>query len=263
MMIDSPQKPSFKHLILTRFNVPSKIPIFQKDQYARPVCDSAWMDHRFEIFERYCLPSMREQSCQNFEWCVFLDPLTEDRYKHRILSLQKSYPKLTPVFLNKTTIRKSAQVFAGSAPYLISTRLDSDDALHREAVALIQSRFCAQDFEFVNLEKGYRYDVEQNLLYAHEDNLGHFMSLIEKNEGEIRSVYLASHHEVNQWGRVQQVSGGRYWLETCHERTMTRRVFGGASQEKTPDLKTRLSYFWTRLWGVFRRDAVLKSFSPV
>ena len=42
------------HLIVTRFNL--------------GMTDPVWLEHRFGLFERFTLPSIKAQTCQEFWW---------------------------------------------------------------------------------------------------------------------------------------------------------------------------------------------------
>lgn len=65
---------------LTRFN----ILLWQKDKEGSPVRTKKWLNHRFSLFEKYCLPSIKNQTCQDFEWIVLLDSTTPEIYKSKM-----------------------------------------------------------------------------------------------------------------------------------------------------------------------------------
>jgi hypothetical protein len=59
-------RPTFEHVLLTRFNVR-----YVEDPNAPSIgTDPDWLARRFELFERYCLPSVIAQSAQNFSWII-------------------------------------------------------------------------------------------------------------------------------------------------------------------------------------------------
>ena len=45
---------TLQHFILTRFN----ILLWRKDKSGSPVRSREWLEHRFSLFERFCLPSL-------------------------------------------------------------------------------------------------------------------------------------------------------------------------------------------------------------
>ena len=84
-----------QHFLLTRFN----LLLWNKDKEGGKVRSMKWLDHRFALFERYCFPSIKNQSCQNNVWIVLFDSLTPEVFKDRIVSYQKDCPNLIPVFV--------------------------------------------------------------------------------------------------------------------------------------------------------------------
>lgn len=63
---------SFEHLIITRFN----LNLYARDKHDAPTRTERWLAHRFEVFERYCLPSVAAQTNPNFRWLCLFDAAT-------------------------------------------------------------------------------------------------------------------------------------------------------------------------------------------
>ena len=87
----------FVHVILTRFNL------------ATPGRESAlrnqpgWLAGRFELFERYCLPTLAAQSASpaRFRWIVYFDDGTPEPFRARIEACRRVadfHPFFTPMF---------------------------------------------------------------------------------------------------------------------------------------------------------------------
>ena len=85
----------FQHFILTRFN----LLLWNRSKDGQKVRTTKWLEYRFSLFEKYCLPSIMNQTCKNFEWIVLFDSKTPDSFKERIASYQKECPQLIPVFV--------------------------------------------------------------------------------------------------------------------------------------------------------------------
>ena len=51
---------NYSHFIITRFN----LNLYAQDKHDLPTRTDRWLEHRFEVFERYCLPSVAAQSCR-------------------------------------------------------------------------------------------------------------------------------------------------------------------------------------------------------
>ena len=75
----------FQHFILTRFNVKAKD--WGEDSVGRQTLTSAWLDERFSLFLKYCLPSILNQSRKNFKWLIYFNNDIEEKYRDVINSL--------------------------------------------------------------------------------------------------------------------------------------------------------------------------------
>ena len=68
---------NFEHFIITRFN----LPIYSKTKSGNiSSTETKYLDNRFKLFMNYCLPSIKQQTCQNFKWLVLFDINTPDEY---------------------------------------------------------------------------------------------------------------------------------------------------------------------------------------
>ena len=85
---------SFEHLIITRFN----LNLYARDKHDAPTRTERWLEHRFEIFERYCLPSVAAQTNPNFRWLCLFDAATPAAYRRRIGGYQSVCPQFRSVF---------------------------------------------------------------------------------------------------------------------------------------------------------------------
>ena len=95
---------NYKHLLFTRFNINSADTLSCR-------LDPAYLKVRFELFERYCLPSVQNQTNQNFIWLLLLDENTPNDYKDRIKLYQEKYGRITPIYL-PTHLDDANEVYA-------------------------------------------------------------------------------------------------------------------------------------------------------
>ena len=58
-----------KHYILTRFNLCGR----NRDKSKQSTLTKEWLHHRIKLFETYCLPSIKQQTNQNFKWLILFD----------------------------------------------------------------------------------------------------------------------------------------------------------------------------------------------
>ena len=89
----------FQHFIITRFNLPvfaKKVNKAVKDSS----CSDAYLSKRFPIFEKYCFPSIKNQTCQDFKWLVLFDNHTPDKFKDWANRLHEEYDNFVPCYLD-------------------------------------------------------------------------------------------------------------------------------------------------------------------
>ena len=96
-----------QHFILTRFN----LLLWNKDKEGGKVRTTKWLEHRFSLFEKYCLPSILSQTCQDFEWIVLFDSMTPEKFMSKIAEYEKRCPQLKPVFVEPERGRFFADIF--------------------------------------------------------------------------------------------------------------------------------------------------------
>jgi hypothetical protein len=208
---------TFRHVILTRFNV--KI-----EQSAPPGTD--WLEERFSLFERFCLPSVQAQTCGNIVWVIFCDPDIPPRYRDRIREYAQ-WDTLRPIYFRhmfeQGMVRAAVAELAHGYTHLITSRLDNDDAICRTFVESVQRRFRGQSFEFLNFTNGYVWNEGRVWSAQHASNP--FISLVE-DAANYSTVYCGNHMELHQQGRVVQIAEPAGWLQVVHGRNLSNRVWG-------------------------------------
>lgn len=127
----------YSHLILTRFNL-------QYDSDSHIHLESSWLDNRFELFERYCLPSIECQTEPNFIWLILMDEKTPTAFCERMEKYCNRVPQLQvvccPLCGNLNVwYREVAVSHSEGKEILITTRLDSDDRLDKDYVKAVQT----------------------------------------------------------------------------------------------------------------------------
>lgn len=218
------------HFILTRFN----LLLWNKDKTGSPVRTIKWLEHRFALFERYCLPSVRSQSCKNFLWIVLFDSTTPDRFKDKIADYQKDCPQFVPVFVEPDNGRYFANIFQeevrrrlpdSEIGRVVTTYLDNDDALNVKMVEDLQNRVEAlHNGTFIFYTDGYQYFTDERYLMQIYYKKNHFVSVIEGGEKEqVKTIYgYGSHYYIDKIKdvRIEYVSNEPMWCHVVHEKNM-------------------------------------------
>lgn len=186
----------FKHLLISRLNV------FYKTKMAERGFDPEdWILDRVEIFKKFCLPSILNQSNKNFYWFFYIDTKTPQDVINDLEIIFKSYLfiKLISHHYESFNIRKYLQSdilqYLGSDfQYLISSRVDTDDMLHKDYIKNAQMRFNHQKYEAINFNKGLVYHVPTGVSSMMVHRYNAFMSLIEKSpENDFQTAFYKQH----------------------------------------------------------------------
>ncbi len=234
----------FKHIIISRFNVRSndlKIDE-QQTRSGGALLTPEWMEHRIDLFEKYFLSSLQQQTCRNFLCWVFFNEDTAPQYKAVITELQKKYPCFEPVYIKDgsfffTVINQKISALAGpDTKYIITSRLDNDDAYHSEAVEYIQKWFVPEDQLGLNLTKGYRLvQGEKQLLLKNTFENGPFLSFIEeyKPGQPLQTIYCFAHNKFLLQYKVKQIRAKYLWLQNIHDFNVSNDISGLPTLDKT------------------------------
>lgn len=217
----------FNHFILTRFN----LLIFNKDKEGQKVRTTEWLEHRLGLFERYCLPSVANQTCRDFTWIVLFDSKTPDQYKTKIEEYQARCPQLVPVFVEPQNGRFFASIFRAEVSKrlqpgrVITTYLDNDDALDRNFVKDIQERAdTLSDGTFITYTHGYQFFTEHQYLMRVRYPRNHFISVAERADpATVKTIYgYGSHYYIDRIPdvKIERIKNRPMWCEVIHEKNM-------------------------------------------
>lgn len=217
-----PQPQEFTHLILTRFNTEVGFAPSAKG------LDDEWLHARLVLFEQYCLPSVALQTDAIFTWLIFCDAASPEWFKAKM----STYGELVSAVYIKgaATDKVIAQTVAAtglvSNPYLITTRLDNDDAIGKDHLRLIQRAFHHQDREFVLFPFGLQ--SYRGQLYNVYWKSNPFLSLIEKisADGTFTTVLCVEHNRVRAAGKVRSILCVPQWLQVIHGSNLLNTLRG-------------------------------------
>lgn len=218
---------NIQHFILTRFN----LLLWNKDKKGNKVRTKGWLEHRFALFEQYCLPSIKNQTCKNFEWIVLFDNTTPEFYKKRIIEIKSDCPQFLPVFVTPEGGQYFPQIFRDEIAkrlignHVITTYLDNDDVLCLHFVEDLQERaksLC--DGTFINYVDGYQYYTDHNYLMQIHYPRNHFMSVVEEGSpATLKTIYgYGSHYYIEKIPgvKIENVKKQPMWCEVIHEKNM-------------------------------------------
>jgi hypothetical protein len=216
--------PDFTHVIMTRFNLAT--PGRESDIRNRP----GWLAGRFDLFERYCLPTLAAQTVQDFEWVIYFDEGTPAEFRERIercRAVRPFTPYYTPLFPADGWPRSLRETLPAPRPWLLTTRLDNDDGLAVDFVARLHAAVRtagAPERGSFNFTNGFIMEGPRLYALAHPSNA--FGSWLEPWDDAMRTAPSIHHMHMAEHGPVTQIDGPGAWLQVVHGGNVSNRVRG-------------------------------------
>lgn len=213
----------FTHVIMTRFNMAMP----QRDAIRkRP----GWLESRFDLFERYCLPSVAAQTVRGFHWVIYFDIETPAPFRERIERCREEFPFIpfyTPHFEAEGWPRSLKEIFGTyRTPWLVTSRLDNDDALSVDHVERLHAHFLEQGIETgsVNFRNGFLLQGGRVYMLEHLSNaFAHHVEPWDETAITCRGV---NHLKLAEFGPVRQIDGAPAWLQVVHGGNVSNKVRG-------------------------------------
>lgn len=213
--------PRVKHFLITPFYVRRRFGAGEPNLAA-----TEWLDRRMVLFERYCLPSVLGQSHRDFEWLLYLDESTPDRHLRRLESLTGHASNVTillcPLWEPSSIARQLSARSSATTEWIITSRLDNDDALHRDFVRIVQGS-AEERTEYLNFPQGVILYDGKCFLYRHPSNA--FISLVEPAAAP-RTVWTTAHERASEVAPVRQLWSTPSFLQVVHGGNVSNKPRG-------------------------------------
>jgi hypothetical protein len=122
-----------------------------------------WWKNRLNVYEYFCLNSIKQQTNKNFLLLMSLDWVPSHVCEKIKQILDRSGLKYIIHIIKDVSFSEIMKPFVDDFEIIYHTRIDSDDLFHKNAVEEIQS----YDFEnrrALVFQKGYCYDIRENKL---------------------------------------------------------------------------------------------------
>ncbi|MEP6950691.1 MAG: GlcNAc-transferase family protein [Ginsengibacter sp.] len=199
-----------KHLILTRLAL------------GTPKED--WLRHRIKLFEEFCAPSIANQTCQDFTWILAVRDNTPEWFIQRA---RKISPSARFIFIESKSLKiKWPDNLPRELiePVLLTTRIDSDDAFHKDFVKEVQSAAKQQKYSCA-LDAPLGYSLDQNTLdcFLYKSHRNHFITLLEY--GTCRTVFCTMHALMDREFPVVQFCRDKpLWTEGTNGKNISNRL---------------------------------------
>ncbi len=218
-----------KHFLVTRFNIRFKD--WKTTKNGEKVLTDEWMRHRLRLFENYCLPSVINQSNQNFVWCIFFDKETMVDIEDKIQYFKKKCKNIYPIYLNDASEMVCGLVKAiknnttKKDKFIITTRLDNDDILHKDFIKTIQNNFTPIHNTVIDLKAGFQVHIKRNNpeIREFDSPFNQFISVVE-DITQIRTVLSKQHLEWKNSKSIISIEKPRLWIEVVHHKNKLSQV---------------------------------------
>jgi hypothetical protein len=224
----------FDHFVITRFNLKLENH-FHTDKKGNATQTEAWLNNRFALFERFCFPSLQSQSCTNFKWLVLFDKETPVFYSKQIENYQLKFQNFFPLFLETGEPEYIKQILNNAilsmsdqkAQYIITTRIDNDDAFHPDLIQEVQTFFIKhKETGFLNFNYGVQYDINNKCAVKARYENNHFLSRLEVLSTLIDTVIIHNHTSVDKIDKVFSVDNKNnpLWVEIIHDSNISNNM---------------------------------------
>jgi Putative rhamnosyl transferase len=211
----------FDHVILTRFSVR-----FTAEQQPP---DEDWLLYRWAFFRDATASSLARQTVSEFQWLVFFDASAPDWLREEVDELSPGL--FTPVWLSQAwshdALREEVMRVA-TADHLITTRLDSDDAVSTRFVEEVQRRFDRQDLMYINFLRGIQIN-RSGQVFRYDYPANPFISLVEARETGVgpRTVFQSFRHgDSRRLAPVLNVVTAPRWMQVVHGGNLANGIRG-------------------------------------
>ena len=208
-----------QHLVLTRY---AQKGLFYDDFSAK------WLDDRLRIFSEFCVPTMAQQTAGDFSWLVFCDETIDPNQLAAIEASAAAVPQFKLVLTSHdkgiALPQAIGRLIDEDTEILVTTRLDNDDGLHRQAIEVQQSYLppfvnSPEPRSVLNFPQGYRYETETGRAYAAVWLHGSFMTLFEKlrpGTRDFRNIYKVRHNWLHHTMPLHFDESIPGWLQVIH-----------------------------------------------
>lgn len=225
-------------VIVTRFNLylpPHKADLSETER-------AAWSAHRLELFQRYCLRSVRWQSAGGFSWLLLCDAAQEavaEQLEARLQGMPGAHVIRCPRHEEPgVVIREAVQRFVAQMPesdrtLICTVRLDADDALNRHHLANLQlyarwffGRRPDRAPVFLSFPFGAQMEGERFHGFSYPHNP--FVALVERRGSELLTAYCCNHSHISDKAPVQFLQTRQpMWLQVVHGQNVSNQMLEG------------------------------------
>ena len=242
--------------VLTRFNLCFNLSHFKHSKFGIPTHTQKWLEERFDLFDKYCFPSLLDQTDKGYIWICMFDINTPFQFYKKIKTYRELLPCFLPLFMTTEEAMNLGELLIPvikrnhtSDTNLITIRLDNDDALNIHYVKRIKS--IAQQFKSVNhvisFKYGAQYYPNKNLAFRIPYTDNHFLTLFVSNKEKCKVFHVLQfdHSVKEKYPYPLYVINNKkdvMWLEVIHNNNVGNEI--KMTMNQIPIGKENYLYEW-------------------
>lgn len=222
-MSDTSEQFGLRHLLLTRFNN------VLNEEYTRAL-DDQWLEQRWALFTTFTLPSLLGQTNADFDWWILCHEETPSWIRKRAAAID--LPSRAAFIYGAPQADLLAPFRDPPLEVLLTTRIDSDDAFHREAIARIRAAFESAPVttRVLNFEIGYKLDWATGQLALSEFHSPPFSTLIKRQPIGDPLDTGGNHYDLRRnYPYVSIDNGDPMFVQVIHGENLANRFKAGTS----------------------------------
>jgi len=198
------------------------------------VLDPEYLDERFSIFDKYTFPSINAQTDNNFNWILFLNDKTPQKYKDK-LNYYKENANMNLIleYISGDNLGISElmrKYYSFNTKYLLTCRCDNDDMLAINYIEKLKENFRPVDNMFIDFTQGYCLNHEDGTLNNYKSRSNHFIAYVEKTNPDkvLTTVFCCNHAFAKKKGLIRRINNKKYplWCEVIHGTNMVNYLQG-------------------------------------
>ena len=192
-----------------------------------------WLEGRIELFFDFCYPSVKNQTCKDFQWIVFFDSRTPRHFLDSIAAQDTDgiiafhytdhWKKLNGEILQIMNGEKNQY------DSFISTRIDGDDAVSADFIGSIQSEVLKQKTQApyaINCSNGIILDTQSGIYYQKKMQSNPFISLVQNSAALHMSIFKLEHQTISEEIKTVELEKPKMWLQVVHGGNLVNRSSG-------------------------------------
>lgn len=209
--------------LITRFNLYMADSFYENSGMDKSISiNEKYLEKRFELFEKFCFPSIEAQTDKDFYWLVLFNSDTPDFFKQRIENLKNNATiNFIPIFLKYydiEVIKNKILELKNESNWVTSVRTDNDDILVKNFIEKIRELSPAINKTAINFEKGLHYKLDTQEIGIHNPKSNHFITYIEDISKNFELVYKCDHGQIYHSGLNKYINIKKepMWVELIH-----------------------------------------------